>query len=285
VSGASPADAALSRQRLGIKLRELRQSRALRLADVAAELGIVGSTLSRIENGKAPARASYIRVLLDLYQVSDPGQRQAIIELASQGLHGDWCADAADLLSAEALRFIGLEAAAEQIRVFSAHVIPDLLQTREYAAAAWRATRPGLTLIQADRLADVTAHRQKALGGDGRRVHAVIDEAALLRPVGDPQVMAAQLDHLAWAATADRMTVEILPLAEPWPAISPPFTILSFGDLSNTQTARIGVESHAVLTSHDKAVRLLCATFDALARASLSSARSAHLIAGVAKQQ
>lgn len=52
-SGSPPADPAVSRHRLGTQLRQLRQARALRLADVAAELGIAGSTLSRIETGKA----------------------------------------------------------------------------------------------------------------------------------------------------------------------------------------------------------------------------------------
>jgi len=37
----------------------------MRLEDAAAELGIVPSTLSRIETGKAPTRAGYVRILGD----------------------------------------------------------------------------------------------------------------------------------------------------------------------------------------------------------------------------
>lgn len=181
------ADAAVSRHRLGIQLRQLRQARGLRLADAAAELGTVPSTLSRIETGKAPARAGYIRLLLDLYHVEDAAQRQALTDLARHGQREDWCSAAAGLLTPEALRYLGLETAATRIRVFAAHAIPGLLQTHDYATAAWQAARPDFSPHQAGQLADLTSHRQKALADADHTLHAVIDEAALLRPVGTAQ--------------------------------------------------------------------------------------------------
>ena len=280
-----PADPAVSRHRLGTQLRQLRQDHALRLADVAAELGVVGSTLSRIETGKAPARASYVRVLLDLYHVTDPRQRRQLTELAKHGHHHDWYADAADLLPAELLRYYGLEAAATRILAFGTSVIPDLLQTPDYAAAAWHAARPGITPLQADRLAALTGHRQKAHDDAGHDLHAVIDEAALLRPLGSPQITAAQIDHLAWHATAPRLTIQILPISTPWPVLSPPFAILTFTGTDDADTAcTTGTGGQAAVTSHPPAVRGLRAAFTALAGAALPPAQSAHLLTRLARQ-
>ena len=279
------ADPAVSRHRLGIQLRQLRQSRGLRLADVADELGVVGSTLSRIETGKAPARASYVRVLLDLYGVADPQLRQQLAGLARQGQHDDWCAGAADLLPAGMLRYFGLETAAAEIRVFGAGVVPGLLQTPDYAAAAWRAARPGLSLQQAGRLAALTGHRQKALADSGQLLHAVIDEAALLRPVGSLQVLAAQIDHLGWAATAANVTVQVIPLAAPWPVLVPPFSVLAFAGPDDPDTAcGTGIDGQGAVTSHPQTVRALSTAFTALARAALPPAQSAHLIHRLARE-
>jgi len=276
---APAADPAVSRHRLGTQLRQLRQARALRLADVAAELGIAGSTLSRIETGKAPARASYIRVLLDLYHVTDPGQRRQITELARQGLEDDWCAEAAGLVPAETLRYLGLETAATQIRVFTTQLLPGVLQAPGYAEAAWHAARPGLSRQHARKLAALTGHRQQALASSGHLLHAVLDEATLLRPPGPAPLMAAQTDHLSALATTTRLTIQVLPLTTPWPILSPPFTLLDFdGPADPPAACTAGADGRPALTTHPQTVRALRDAFDALARAALPPAQSAHLI-------
>ena len=182
---ATASDPAVSRHRLGAELRQLRLSRALRMTDVAGQLGIAPSTLSRIETGKAPIRASYIRVLLDLYDVTDAEQRRALTDLATHGQQDDWCSEAARLLPSETLRYYGLEAAATRIQAFAGAVIPGLLRTPEYAAATWHTARPGLTSEDAAALASLTGHRRSAFDDGPHRLHAVIDESALLRPAGN----------------------------------------------------------------------------------------------------
>ena len=62
----------IRRRRLGSDLRRLREQRSLRLEEVAGQLGVAPSTLSRIETGKAPTRTSYLALLLNLYGVDDP---------------------------------------------------------------------------------------------------------------------------------------------------------------------------------------------------------------------
>ena len=252
----------------------------MRLDTAAAALGVVPSTLSRIETGKAPARAGYVRLLLDLYDVDDPAERQALAGLAAHGRQDNWCAGAADLLAPEALRYLGLESAATQIRLFAAQTIPGLLQTPDYAMAAWQAARPGLTAAQADRLAGLTRHRQHA--GAGRALHAVIDEAALVRPVGTPRIMAGQLAHLARATDGTGVTVQVLPLAVPWPVLSPPFALLAFGTADPETACAADPAGRPALITAARAVRARAAAFDTLAAAALPPGPSAALITRLA---
>jgi transcriptional regulator with XRE-family HTH domain len=63
------------RRRLGTELRRLREANSIKLEEVADQLGVAPSTLSRIETGKAPTRSAYLSEMLKMYGVEDPGQR------------------------------------------------------------------------------------------------------------------------------------------------------------------------------------------------------------------
>src|SRR6185437_5156403 len=143
---ADPTQArALGRRRLGSDLRRLRQAQSLRLEDVAARLDLAPTTLSRIETGKAPVRAAYLTVMLDLYHVDDPSERDQLTDLAHDGWHASWHDAYRSLLPAGASHYLDLESAAQHVRSYTVHAIPGLLQARGYAAAAIQAARPGLT--------------------------------------------------------------------------------------------------------------------------------------------
>lgn len=66
-------------------------------------------------------------------------------------------------------------------------------------------------------------------GEDGRlQYHAILDEAALRRRVGGPQVMAAQLRRLAESAAQPNVRVQVLPFeAGAHPAMESNFCILA----------------------------------------------------------
>lgn len=130
------ASPTVRRRRLGSELRRLRESRSLRLEDVAARLDVAPSTVCRIEIGKAPTRTSYLAIMLDMYGVDDPDERRLMEDMAMDGQRREWWADCSDLLPAGVGSFLGLESAASEVRVFAADVVPGLVQARGYAAAA-----------------------------------------------------------------------------------------------------------------------------------------------------
>ncbi|SFD34848.1 helix-turn-helix domain-containing protein [Streptomyces aidingensis] len=123
------------------------------------------------------------------------------------------------------LPYIALEQDATAIRSFEGQVLPGLLQTEEYAHAMLAAVRP-------DNLAELVAvrmSRQEILGKETRpHTWFIIDEFALMRHIGGPQVMRRQLRHLLEAGRHPRTVVQIVPRSVPArPALAGPFTLLT----------------------------------------------------------
>ena len=174
----------IRRRRLGSDLRRLREQRSLRLEEVASQLGVAPSTLSRIETGKAPTRTSYLALMLDLYGVHDADQRRALMDLAREGQRKGWWVGSDDLLPAGTGTYLGLEAEASDLRAFQPQVIHGLVRTEDYARAVIAARRPDLAPAQVERLVEVAVRRQDVLrGGDPIRLMLILDESVLLRAV------------------------------------------------------------------------------------------------------
>ena len=267
----TPADPIIARRRLGIRLRELREARSLRLEDVAVSLGVAPSTLSRIETGKAPTRCVYLASMLNLYGVDDPELQQQLADLASEGQGRSWWSNCSDLLPDDTGRYLSLEASACLVRSYSTQTVPALLQTRNYATAVCQATRPHLTADQIRRLVAITMRRQIILRGNGTNLHLLIDESALVRRIAAADIMAAQLDHLRAMAARDSLTVQVVALTKQLPVLSPSFAVLSFIDPSDTDiAASYGPDGQLLIRSADSEVNGLVTTFTVLAQVALS---------------
>jgi transcriptional regulator with XRE-family HTH domain len=274
------AGPALSRHRLGAELRRLREARSLRLEDVAAKLDLVPSTLSRIETGKAPTRSGYLTAMFDLYGVDDPAHRGRLVGLAREGRRKDGWANYADVLPVGAGSYLGLEAAASLARTFSVQCVPSLLQTADYAAAilrAWR--RPAISARQVGELVQLQLRRQDLIRRNGLRLHVILDESALLRSMGPAQLMDGQLEHLLRMTDDPAVTVQVLALASARPALSSPFTVLSFPDPADPDVACYdGLGSQVVIIKCTGDVGDMNDTFNALAASAMPPASSADLI-------
>ena len=275
---------ALPRMRLGAELRRLREERSLRLEDVAARLDVAPSTLSRIENGKAPARTSYVAAILDLFGVADEVQREALARLARQGQRKNWFAEHADLLPAGASDYLGLESAATGISFHAAQAVPGPLQIPDYAAAVCRASRAGLSKAGITSLAAIQRRRQELLLRDRRELRLVIDESALRRVVGTTAVTAGQLKHLAAIAAAGAVTIQAIPLAAARTVLAPAFTMLALGGGPVSAVAwTSGILGQVTVTTRAQDVSHAAETFRALTRSALPPDASARLIGHLAE--
>jgi transcriptional regulator with XRE-family HTH domain len=273
------------RRRLGTELRRLRDASGYKLEEVAAELGVAPSTLSRIETGKAPTKSVYLSQMLDMYGVSEPAQRQVLVDMAREGHRKGWWAAYDDVLPSGFDIYVGLEAETAAIRSYEISVVHGLLQTADYARAVLREMFPRHTAQQIDRLVDLRIERQHRLDdAPPLELWAILDEAVVQRAVGGPAIMRRQLNHLVAEADRPGMTMQVLPFScGAHAAHQGPFSILAFPDRSDSEVAFVESVAGYIYLEKDRDVRARSEAFDRLRAAALSPGASADLISQVAR--
>ncbi|MFK0168923.1 helix-turn-helix domain-containing protein [Streptomyces sp. NPDC090306] len=220
---------------VGVQLTGFREDAGLAQDQAARALGFSAAKLSRIESGKGrrPPTEGDVRALLDLYG-TDEYEASVLVKLLHRaGEPGWWQRYDKRLMPEWFDRLVGLQEAATAIRTFEIQYVPGLLQTPAYARAVVERGLPSAPASEVRRRVELRTHRTQLLDRpDAPRLWAVIDESALLRVLGGPEVMRAQLAHLIEMAQRPHVTVQIVPLDvtnASAPAI--PVTYLRFGGL------------------------------------------------------
>jgi transcriptional regulator with XRE-family HTH domain len=266
-------------RQLAAELRRLRDAATLTGEETAVRLGWSASKISRIETGQTAASPADLRRLLDLYDVSGTARDRLELLGQSAGQRGWWDAYA-DTLGPEYTALIALEAEAESVRWYSPMLVPGLLQTEDYAREV---VRSGLLIAppgEVERRVQVKMTRQRALTKDGPlQLSLVLDEAAVLRQVGSPQVMSAQLAHLSGMAARPNVVIQVLPLAAgPHPATTGEFTILSFATLVAPDVVYLENMTSDLYVEREGDVYRYAMAFDRLRALALTPDESAALI-------
>ncbi|MER7456206.1 helix-turn-helix transcriptional regulator [Micromonospora sp. NPDC126480] len=200
-------------RRLGIALRQHREAAGLTLEAAADEINSTRSTLSRYENAQTLVSPATVRALLTLYGVA-PDEVAAAVQLAKDARKPGWWVSYSYLLDRRTIDFIALEAEATGIANFEPSVVPGLLQTADYVRGVMRGGPHTLPDDEVEQRVQFRLDRQQRLTApDPPIFDAIIDEGALLRPVGDRTVMEAQLQHLLKMGELPNVTVQVIPLA------------------------------------------------------------------------
>lgn len=107
-----------------------------------------------------------------------------------------------------------LEQQATMIREFALTLVPGILQTERYARAVLGTTFPPRSDEERDRHVVARLERAKILADPVTPVvWALLDEVALRRPVGSPEIMAEQIMHIVRLVESGRVRVHVLPIA------------------------------------------------------------------------
>jgi DNA-binding XRE family transcriptional regulator len=110
------------------------------------------------------------------------------------------------------------EATAHDLYVYEHSVFPGLLQTEEYARAVL-ARWPNITPDVIDQRVTARRMRQEVVHRSDPpppRVWALVDEAALRRPVADAAVMYAQCMHALDVAQLPNVSLAVIPYSARW---------------------------------------------------------------------
>jgi transcriptional regulator with XRE-family HTH domain len=273
------------RRRLGIELRRLREQAGMIGEEVAERMDWSATKVSRIETGQVSVHPGDVSDLLDLYGVGEQETRDALIAIARQARKKGWWHSYGDVLPQWFQVYIGLEAAAESLWNYQGQLVHGLLQTEDYARAAFQAAGFFTAPEEIDRGVELRMTRQRLLAKDPPLAPwAVLDEAALRRPVGGRQVMGRQLARLAEAADSPAVRLQVLPAsAGAHAAMDFPFTVVRFpageGDVVYLESL-----TSALYLERAADVARYTLVFDHLRAAALSPKDSVALINTAARE-
>ncbi len=205
-----------AREALTEALRDARRAAGLTGAGLADDLGSGWSQpkVSKIESGRQSVSEAEVRawaaavgadreMLLALRARAD--QEHAAFRDAHPTGGGAEHQDA----------YAATEVATKVLTSYQPHSVPELLQTPDYARAL-------LALAGGSRDQDAVAgevshviaarlRRSAILYEAGRSITILVGEAALHHLVGSPDIMRAQIDHIANLATTTQATIGIVP--------------------------------------------------------------------------
>lgn len=197
---------------LGSQLRRLRESKAITREEAGYHIRASESKISRMELGRVSFKERDVADLLSLYGVNDDTERTALIGLAREASASGWWHSYSDVLPGWFQTYVGLEESAALIRTYEVQFVPGLLQTEEYARTVTRLGQPAAVEDEIERRVGLRTRRQKLLVSErAPRLWAVIDEAALRRPLGGPQVMRAQIQRLIELTDQPNVVIQVMP--------------------------------------------------------------------------
>jgi transcriptional regulator with XRE-family HTH domain len=230
--GGSGGGPTVLRMLLGAQLRRLREERGLSRLEAGWEIRASESKISRMELGRVSFKERDVADLLTLYGVVDEGERGVLLSLARQANTPGWWHQFVDVLPGWFQAYVGLEAAASLIRTYEVQFVPGLLQTEAYARAVIGLGYASAAREEIERRVSVRMARQRVLARPSPpRLWAVVDEAALRRPIGGREVMRAQLEALVEASKQPNVGVQVVPFDRGGHAgTGGAFTLLRFPD-------------------------------------------------------
>lgn len=187
---------------LGAELRRARAAAGFSSQEaLAAKLGFDRTVITKAETGERPPTADVLAAWCAACQLDE----DLYFRLAALARRSD-----GSVVPSWFESWLDAESEAHTLRVWSPVVVPGLLQTAEYARALHTAT--GCDEDAAQGYVEARLERQAILGrSDPPHVVAVLDESALRRLIGSPQVMADQLSHLSALSERPNISVQIVP--------------------------------------------------------------------------
>ncbi|MFD5714596.1 Scr1 family TA system antitoxin-like transcriptional regulator [Streptomyces pharetrae] len=252
----------------GFELRRKREEAGLTQRELANVVFCTGSLIGQIETArKVPQRDLSER--LDVALGTD-GFFSRLVGLVLRSQLPSWFQP-----------FAEVEAQATYISTYQAQVIYGLLQTEEYARALLATgVQEGLDQLVAARMerTRILSRKQPPL------TLVVLDEAALRRPVGGPDIMRQQLAHLLDLQSHRWLRIQVLAFSGGEHAgLAGSFTALRFADHPDLVYTEDVISGH--MTANPDTVRETALRYASLQATALSVEDSAALITRVMEEE
>ena len=184
----------------GRQVRRARRAAGWTLTEFGQRIGYDPGQISRIENGKRPPTELFAQMCDRAFPDRD-------------GWFGEFYGESRTWIATPPWfrSWVEHEQQAATLRIWQLGVLSGLLQTEQYARAILT-VEPGVTEEQvSERLAARLARQTILTRDDPPTAWFLLDEAALRRCVGSPEIMTAQLAHLGGVARLPSVTIQVVP--------------------------------------------------------------------------
>jgi DNA-binding XRE family transcriptional regulator len=267
------------------ELKAHRAERGWTQADLAAKIKYSESLIAQVETCRKAPTPELAKVLDRLFKT--PGFREE--RPGSPGAPGTFGRLVIRLhklpFKASFRSFVPYEAAAVALYTCEHSYVPGLLQTEDYARAVLM-TQPGVTEDVVNDLLAGRMARQAILDRHDPPpplLCALLDQSVLIREIGGPDVMRAQLEHLVVMSKRSNVTVQVIPNTGAHSGLNGAFIVADLG----VGPSIVSLEDIAdgQVTQDAATVAMVAGRFHALRGDALSKAASRDLIEGVIRQR
>lgn len=278
------SEATARQSRLAVELRKLREAAGLTTREAAALLGVSSAQISQIEAGLAGVSEKRLRTLAANYSCTDTEFIDALVAWAKDRTRG-WWEKYRGVLPTPFLDIAELEHHSTHRRDLELLFIPGLLQTDDYARAAFSSRIPELPREQLDLRVQHRMQRKAILEGpDPTPYEAVIHEAALRIRVSDRATSRAQLARVLELSEADHITVRVIPFdlddfGGTWSPV-----MLADGAVPKLDTAVRDAPHGTAFIDSEVQLRVFRTLFRRVEAVSLDPARSRDVISRLTKE-
>lgn len=269
------------RLRLAEELRSLRSDAGMTHEQLARKIGQSRAQISRLENGHVVDQADILKIL-DALEVDGERWTQVVTIAREAGERGWWESNKA--MGERQALYANLEAGAATIREFQMTFLPGLLQTPEFAQARADSERSGGPVnFSASKAVDARAGRQRMMRRpDGPSYEVIIDEVAVRRVAAPPEIVSAQLYHLAATVNGNAQTsVQVLPvdaLIEGYNLPRSAFSLYTFPDPDDPTVVTVDTVTNDQILTTDEDVKRYEGLYTRLRDAALPVEESLELL-------
>jgi hypothetical protein len=234
-----------------------------------------------METGQRAISGEDVSALLVVYGVTGP-DRERLIDAARDSDRPGWWETAPTGLPEQLPALIGFESQAERITDVSLVLIPGLLQIPEYARALMDAA--GIPRVDAETRVATRLGRQAVLSRpDPPSFLAILDEAALRRPIGGRAVMAQQLRYALRVAERPNVSIRVIPYDRGAHAsLTGSFLLLEFAQAQTI--VHLEHTGSSMFVDAPEKVSPFVSAVDTLRDAALDPRRSAEFVVSVAAE-
>jgi transcriptional regulator with XRE-family HTH domain len=273
------------RRAIANAVRKLREDSGKLLNEVAHDLMMSTSKLSRLENAQGKPLPRDIRDLIRYYEIEGTPLARSLERWVKAAQQPGWWTSYDDEVIEGLDAHLAYEVDAAVARVYTIPFLPAHLQTLDYARAYYRdmerRSEPEIRQLLAVRLRRQDALRNRE-GLEPLRLIAVTYESSLHQMVGSPDIMREQLDLLLERSEEPNVTLRVLPFAAtPVFSMTCMYALFEYKDVGESDI--VNIETHAGFFSveDEGQVKEYRSHHEALVRASLTEEESRNRIRSI----